>query len=92
MIADATLDCYNDSECVTGFYTMLDEYLDLPFRTEVLGVEVKVMKLDLTDDENIVAVCTRGRTRQRIPILDLPLPDPAPEGAEWIDAYREWVN
>lgn len=26
MIAEATVDCYNDSECVTGFYTMLDEH------------------------------------------------------------------
>lgn len=28
MIAVATVDCYNDSECVTGFYTMVDEHLD----------------------------------------------------------------
>lgn len=59
MIADATLDCYNDSECVTGFYTMIGDHLDMPFHTEVLGVEVKVTKLDLTSDESIVAVCTR---------------------------------
>ncbi|MGH3526631.1 MAG: hypothetical protein ACRDQI_11555 [Pseudonocardiaceae bacterium] len=35
MVAEATVDCYNDSECVTGFYTMIDERLDVPFRTEV---------------------------------------------------------
>jgi hypothetical protein len=28
MVAAATLDCYNDSECVTGFYTMIDEHLE----------------------------------------------------------------
>jgi hypothetical protein len=22
LVAEATVDCYNDSECVTGFYTM----------------------------------------------------------------------
>ena len=33
MVAEATVDCYNDSECVTGFYTMLDEHLALPFQT-----------------------------------------------------------
>ena len=32
MIAEATVDCYNDSECVTGFHTMIDEYLEVPFR------------------------------------------------------------
>ena len=38
MAAEATVDGYNDSECVTGFYTMIDEYLEVPFQTEVLGV------------------------------------------------------
>ncbi len=42
MAAEATVDCYNDSECVTGFYTMIDEYLEVPFQTEVLGVDVTV--------------------------------------------------
>ncbi|SED14483.1 hypothetical protein SAMN04490239_7004 [Rhodococcus koreensis] len=50
MVAEATIDCYNDSECVTGFYTMLDENLDLP------------------------------------------LPAPPPDGAEWIEAYRHWLR
>lgn len=27
MVAEATVDCYNDSECVTGFYTMIDEHV-----------------------------------------------------------------
>jgi hypothetical protein len=49
-----------------------------------------VERLDLTEDEKIVAVCSRGRDRQRLSILDLPLPLPAPEGAEWIEAYRAW--
>ena len=47
--------------------------------------------LDLTDDEQIVAVCSRGTSRQSISILDLTLPDPAPEGAEWIEAFSHWA-
>jgi hypothetical protein len=30
--------------------------------------------------------------RQAIPILDLPLPTPPPDGAEWIEAYRHWAR
>jgi hypothetical protein len=45
---------------------------------------------DLADDDQIVAVCARGRWRQRVPILDLPLP--APPGVEWIEAYRHWLK
>jgi hypothetical protein len=64
----------------------------VPFDTEILDVEVTVERVDMTDDEQIVAVCTRGKSRQRIPILDLPLPDPPPAGAEWIDAFRRWAR
>ncbi|MEO9136247.1 MAG: hypothetical protein ABI316_06550 [Casimicrobiaceae bacterium] len=34
----------------------------------------------------------RGRERQSVPILDLPLPSPRPEGVEWIEAYRHWIG
>lgn len=71
---------------------MLDEHLALPFETEVLGVTVTVERIDITDAEEIVAVCRCGKTRQPIPILILPLPTPRPAGAEWIEAYRYWVG
>jgi hypothetical protein len=58
----------------------------------VLGVEVTVESIDLTDDDKIVAGCRRGRERQAISLLDLPLPSPAPVGAEWIHAYRYWAH
>jgi hypothetical protein len=92
LIAEALVDAYGESEQRTAFYTVLEDSLAVPFKTEVLGVEVTVERLDLTADEQIVAVCRCGRIRQRIPILDLPLPDPSPQGAQWIQAYRRWVD
>jgi hypothetical protein len=38
----------------------------------MLGVEVTVERLDMTDDEQGVAVSARGESQQRHPILDLP--------------------
>ena len=92
LIAEATVDCYNESECVTGFFTMLEDSITVPFQTVVLGLDVTVTRVDLTEDGQITAVCTRGKAKQRIPILDLPLPTPPPEGTEWIDAYRRWAK
>lgn len=91
MIEDATVDAYNDDEQLTGLFTMVEEHLAVPFTTTVLGVEVTVRKVDLTAD-TIVAVCARGRHRQKIDVLDLPLPTPPPDGADWIDAYRQWAG
>lgn len=33
MVAEATVDCYNESEQVTGLFTMIEENLELPFKT-----------------------------------------------------------
>jgi uncharacterized Zn finger protein len=92
MIEEATIDAYGESEQTTGWYTMLEEHLALPFDTTVLGVLVKVVRLDVRGDNDIVAICTCGRKRRSVSIVDLPLPSPKPEGAEWIEAYRHWVR
>jgi hypothetical protein len=91
MIEEAVVDAYDDNEQLTGLYTMIEDNLVVPFTTTVLGVDVTVNKVDLTGD-SIVAICTLGRHRQRIGLLDLPLPTPPPDGAEWIDAYRHWAG
>ena len=90
LIEQAIVDAYGEEEQVGGFFTMIEEYLALPFRVKVLGVDADVEKVDMTLDGQIVATCRRGKTRRKIPILDLPLPTPAPPGAEWIVAYRHW--
>ena len=92
MIDEATVDCYNEAEQITGIFTMLEENLDLPFITTVLGMEVAVDRIELTASDEVVAVCRRQGQRQRVPLLDLPLPAPRPAGAEWIDAYRRWAR
>jgi len=92
LIAEATVDCYNESEEITGIFTMLEENLAVPFATTLLGVEVMVEQVDLNDADEIVAVCRRGHERLRVPVIDLPLPEPKPKGVEWIDAYRRWAR
>src|SRR3954449_1308692 len=85
MIEEATVDCGNESERATGWFTMIDENLATPFETVVFGVTVTVERIDLDDHEQIVAICSRGRDRQSLPICDVPLPTPRREGSEWID-------
>ena len=92
MVDEATVDCHGEDEQVSGLYTMIEENLAVPFQTQVLGVDVTVEDIDLTGSGQIVAFCCRGRFRQAISVLDLPLPTPPPEGAEWIEAYRYWVG
>jgi hypothetical protein len=88
LVEEATVDAYTEDEQRTGFLTMIQDNLDVPFETKVLGVPVQVTGIDFNDAEEIVAICKRGARVQRIPVLDLPLPTPPPEGFEWIEAYR----
>ena len=92
LIEEATVDCYNESEEITGIFTMLEEKLAVPFTTTLLGVEVTVERIEMNDADELVAVCRLGRKRQRVPVLDLPLPEPRPRGAEWIKAFRRWAR
>ena len=90
LIEEAVVDAYGDDEQKVGLLTMMQEHLALPFSVSILGVEATVEKVDMTRDGRVVAVCQRNGIRQRIEILDLPLPKPAPAGAEWIAAYSYW--
>jgi hypothetical protein len=90
LIEEAVVDAYGDEEQTGGFFTMIEEHLALPFSVSILGVEAVVEKVDMTRDGRIVAVCRHDGVKQRIEILDLPLPRPIPAGAEWIVAYSHW--
>ena len=92
LVEKAIVDCYNESEQVTGLYTMIEDNLAVPFETTVLGAPVTVVRVQLTSRDEIVAVCRRAGTRQSVPLLDLPLPSPPPAGSEWIAAYRHWLR
>src|ERR1035437_2228179 len=90
LIDEAVVDAYGEDEQKVGLLTMMQEHLTLPFSVSILGIEATVEKVDMTRDGRIVAVCQRNGIRQRIEILDLPLPKPIPAGAEWIAAYSHW--
>ena len=56
-VEEATVDCYNEAEQVSGLYTMIEDNLALPFETMLFGSTVVVERIDLTDRDEILAVC-----------------------------------
>lgn len=66
MIEEATVDAYGESELASGWFTMLEEYLEIPFAAKVLGIDITVARIAIRDDGRIVAICMRGRDRQRM--------------------------
>lgn len=92
LIREATVDCHDEEEAASGFVAMMEEDLELPFETKVLGATVSVEGLEPGEQGAILAICKRGRDRQTIRLQDLPLPSPPPRGFEWIEAYRHWTR
>jgi hypothetical protein len=92
MIDEATVDCYSDEEAEVGLFTMIEENLEVPFATRILGAPVTVTAVELNDADEVVVVCERDGKRQRVPVVDLPLPKPSPKGSKWIAAYRYWKS
>jgi hypothetical protein len=91
MVREATIDCHDEEEQLTGFATMIEEYLEVPFQTTVLGIPVTVTRVTHAS-HGLLANCVHGQHRQAIHVLDLPLPEPPPKGAGWIAAYRHWAR
>jgi hypothetical protein len=91
LVAEATVDAYGDDEQLGGFAVMIEDNLEVPFDTTVLGTTATVRKVTQTES-GIVADCVRDGHHQAISVLDLPLPEPPPPGAQWIAAYRHWAG
>jgi len=85
MVAEAIVDAYDEEEQVSGFYSILEEELTVPFETTVLGFAVMVEGIGLTSS-GITAICVRGKHRQAIPVLELPLPEPPPASSSRLTA------
>jgi hypothetical protein len=45
LIEEATVDACGESEQATGWFTMFEEHLELPFETQVLGATVTVTSI-----------------------------------------------
>jgi len=88
LIAEITIDCYDEDEQLQGFENAFDEDATLPCPGTVVGEQVDVLHIGQADNRReLVATCRRdGRTHQ-VALLDVHLhADPAT--ARLLAAYR----
>lgn len=53
LVEEATVDCYSETEQVSGLYTMIEDNLAMPFETMLFGSLVVEERIDLTDRDEI---------------------------------------
>jgi hypothetical protein len=62
LVTEAVIDAHNEDEALMGFADLIEDKLDTPFKTTVLGVTVAVEGVTRTS-HGIVANCVRGEHR-----------------------------
>ncbi len=88
LIEEATVDCYDESESLSGFVIMIEDNLEFPFVAKVIGEEVIVTGVTEEKDK-ILAECERKGKKYNIDIQDIEFTSLL-KGSEWIDAYKKW--
>jgi hypothetical protein len=93
LIEEALVDAYGEVEQASAFCCMVSDNVKFPFKTTLLGMPISVTGVDIdARGEGVVAIVMRGHYKQKVPLADLPLPDPLPAGGEWLLAYRQWAG
>jgi hypothetical protein len=91
LIDEALTDAYDESEQICGFACVIEDNVSFPFSTTLLGMPVTVTGVGNTHDM-VFAIVRRANHTQKIPLQELPLPNPLPEGGKYLVAFRRWIG
>ncbi len=89
------VDAYSDCEQIEAFRQAFEDGARFPFRAQVVGARVDVIKVDFNGDERhgLVAICSRDQRRYAVSLLDLEPASPlALETSRLLNAYRRWAG
>ncbi|MEJ2749806.1 MAG: calcium-binding protein [Anaerolineae bacterium] len=95
LVAEATVDCYDEEEAFWGMWATLEDELNYPLSASLIGEVVELIGLDgnaSSSHRGIVArVRTKGQTYS-VSLADLQITDPDSHSAEWLAAYQYWLR
>jgi hypothetical protein len=95
MIAEATVDCYNEDEAFAGMLATLEDRLEFPFEARALGEKVEVIELDeraSSERSGVVAKVRKGGRQHTVALADVTAVEKDSVTAEWLAAYRYWLG
>ncbi len=90
LIGEATMDCDSPEDAAMGFCYAIQEHVEFPFAGKVVGEEVQVVDIKEGPGIDIEAICERKARRYRVRLVDVKI-ERRPRGAEWIDAYLQFL-
>lgn len=91
LIAEITVDCYDEDEALSAFENAFDEDGHFPCPGTVVGEHVEVVAVAMTGHRReLIATCERAGRRHEIALLDVEVQADAPT-SRLCAAYRRWI-
>lgn len=92
LIAEITVDCYDEDEQLSAFENAFDEKARFPLPGSVVGEDVEVLSVALTTGRReLIATCKRGGHRHELALLDVTI-RADPHTSRLLAAYRRWLG
>ena len=95
LLAEATVDCYNEEEEFGGVLVALEDNLVFPLQAKAVGETVTVVGLNSERSSlrrGIVARVCKGDQEYNMSLAELEFASPDPTSAEWLEVYRYWAG
>ncbi|MBA3840504.1 MAG: hypothetical protein H0X55_09475 [Thermoleophilaceae bacterium] len=92
LIAETTVDCYDEDEGLIGFENAFDEAGCFPCPGAVVGAHVEVLSVAAGNGRReLIATCKRDGRRHQIALLDIDIHTDQP-ASRLVLAYRRWLG
>ena len=90
LIAEITVDCYDDDEQLVAFEAAFDNDATLPCPANALGEEVRVISIGMADGRReLIATCEHNGRPHQVALLDVEI-NGDPTTNTLVAAYRRW--
>ena len=92
LIAEITIDCYDDDEALSAFESAFDDEAHFPIPATVIRQHVEVLSIGTRNGRReLIATCQRAGRHHQIALLDINI-DPNQPAARLLAAYRRWLG
>ncbi len=90
LIEEATMDCYDEEEAFSGFWSMLDQGLIFPFHATILGEPLNVTGLSGRSAlrRGLLAEIEKDGQTYTFPLSEMDVATLEGDAAAWIAAYQ----
>jgi hypothetical protein len=92
LIAEITIDCYDEDEALQAFQDAFDEDAGFPLPGSVTGEDVEVLFVgEANGRRELIATCARAGHRYDVALLDVTI-HAGPPISRLLAAYRRWLG